>query len=236
MQIDAQHLVSFYETPMGQIARRQILRRLRQIWPDVSGQRVLGYGFAVPYLRHLLLEAERVVALMPAQQGVLAWPNRKVLSVLGEEDALPFPDAMFDRILMVHALEAADGTRPLLRQIWRVLAPGGRLVIVAPNRRSPWALVEASPFAQGRPFSRSQLTSVLTQAMFVPEQWDCALMFPPLKSRRLVRSGSAWERLGHRAWPRLAGVHLVEATKSLYGAPNVVPHARRRGALAHVSG
>jgi hypothetical protein len=31
-----------------------------------------------------------------------------------------------------------------------------------------------------------------------------------------VRTGNAWERLGHRVWPRLAGVHLVEATKSLY--------------------
>ena len=135
MQIDARELADFYETPMGQIARRQILRRLRLLWPDVSGQRVLGYGFAVPYLRPFLGEAERVVALMPAQQGVVAWPGGKVLSALGEEDALPFPDALFDRILMVHGLEAADGTRPLMRQIWRVLAPGGRLVIVAPNRR-----------------------------------------------------------------------------------------------------
>lgn len=235
MQIDAQDLVSFYETAMGQIARRQIARRLRRIWPEVAGQRVLGYGFAVPYLRPFLAEAERVVALMPAQQGVVAWPNGKVLSALGEEDALPFPDALFDRVVMVHALEAADGTRPLMRQIWRVLAPGGRLVIVAPNRRSLWSLAEGSPFAQGRPFSRSQLAGVLTEAMFVPEQWDCALMFPPLHSRRLVRSGSAWERVGRRIWPRLAGVHLVEATKTLYGTPTVVPRSRRRAAFAHAS-
>lgn len=237
MQTDVRNLASFYDTPMGQIARRQIMRRLRQMWPELSARRVLGYGFAVPYLKPFLGEAERVIALMPAQQGVVAWPaDGKVLSALGDEDALPFPDAMFDRIVMVHAIEAADSARPLMRQIWRVLAPAGRLVIVAPNRRSLWAQVESSPFAHGRPFSRSQLMRMLTESLFVPERWDCALMFPPLRGRRLVHSGTAWESFGHRLWPRFAGVHLVEASKTLYGTPNPVPVGRRQGALASAQG
>lgn len=236
MQTDARDLAAFYETPAGQIARRHIMRQLRAMWPDLAGQRVLGYGFAVPYLKAFLGKSERVVALMPAQQGVVIWPDGKVLSALGEEDALPFGDALFDRIVMVHALEVADGTRTLMRQIWRVLAPGGRLVIVAPNRNSLWAQVESSPFAQGRPFTRSQLARVLADAMFVPERWDSALLFPPLKSRRLVHSGTGWERIGRRLWPRLAGVHLVEASKTLYGAPNPVAAGRRRRALARATG
>jgi len=236
MQFDARDLAGFYETPMGQIARRQIMRRLRAFWPDVSGQRVLGYGFATPYLRPFLGEAERVIALMPAQQGVVIWPEGKALTALGEEDALPFPDAMFDRIVMVHALETADQIRPLMRQIWRVLAPAGKLVIVAPNRSSLWSQIETSPFAQGRPFSRSQLAGVLTDSLFVPERWDCALLFPPARSRRLVRSGTAWERMGRRLWPGLAGVHLIEASKTLYGAPNLVTAAQRKQTLAGAAG
>jgi len=39
---------------------------------------------------------------------------------------------------------------------------------------------------------------------------------PPMGRRRTLRSGRAWERLGYRVWPRLAGVHIVEATKALY--------------------
>ena len=236
MHLDAGNLAEFYETPMGHAARRQIMRRLRLLWPDTRSQRVLGYGFAAPYLGPFLAEAERAVALMPAQQGVVAWPSEKVLSALGEEDALPFPDAMFDRIVMIHALEAADAARPLMRQIWRVLAPAGRLVIIAPNRSSFWAQIEASPFAQGRPFSRSQLGRVLKESMFVPERWDCALLFLPFRSRRLVRGGGAWESVGRRLWPGLAGVHLVEASKTLYGAPQPVPAAKHKRALAPASG
>ena len=232
MRFDAHGLAAFYETPVGQNARHQIARRLRQLWPDLTGQRLLGYGFAVPYLRPFLAETERAVALMPAQQGVVVWPGERPLTALGEEDALPFPDAMFDRILLVHALEAAEAVRPLMRQVWRVLAPAGRVVIVAPNRTSLWAQVEVSPFANGSPFSRSQLVQLLTDCLFVPEHWDTALLFPPSQSRNLVRSGTAWERVGRRLWPGLAGVHLVEASKTLYGAPTVAPAGKRRRALA----
>jgi hypothetical protein len=70
------------------------------------------------------------------------------------------------------------------------------------------------------------LQSLLEQSLFRPEQWDSALFMPPFGWRRSVRGGNAWERIGHRAWPRLAGVHIVEATKSLY-VPAPKAKARR---------
>jgi hypothetical protein len=41
-------------------------------------------------------------------------------------------------------------------------------------------------------------------------------MMPPLKSRRFLGRGISWEKIGRRIWPALAGVHIVEATKSMY--------------------
>ena len=219
MHGDVQHLQAFYDTPLGQVARRLILRRLRMAWPDLRGQRILGYGFAPPYLRALSGECERVIADMPARQGAIAWPPQRSLTALTEEDALPFADATFDRILIVHGLEAAETLRPLMRQVWRVMTSAGRVLIVAPNRASLWAQAERSPFAQGRPFHRGQLDQLLRETLFSPERWDSALFVPPLNSRRLVRTGTGWERIGRALWPRLAGVHLVEASKSLYTVP-----------------
>ncbi len=216
MLFDSQNLAAFYDSPMGQVTRRLIHRRLKAIWPDLRGARVLGFGFAVPYLRAFALEAERVIALMPEQQGALRWPEQRALSAVADEDALPFPDALFNRILMVHGLEMSESVRPLMRQIWRILAPGGRLLVVVPNRASLWAQLDRSPFAHGRPFSRNQLDRLLRDSLFVPERWDSGLLVPPIKSRRLVSTGVAWERTGRALWPRLAGVHIVEATKSLY--------------------
>jgi len=221
MQLDARELLAFYDSPLGAMARRLILRRLRHFWPNARHYRVLGYGFAIPYLRSFQIEAERTVALMPAQMGVAGWPDGHRLVTLADEDAFPFPDAMFDRVLVVHGLEGADAVRPLMRQLWRVLAPEGRMLVVAPNRASLWAQTESSPFAHGRPFHRGELDRLLRGAMFEPLRWDKALYSPPLKSRTLMGSGAGWERIGARLWPRLGGVHLVEAAKSMYAPVRV---------------
>ena len=215
--MDLRGLNAFYESPMGERTRRLILRRLREIWPNTRGRRLLGYGFTQPYLSGFLGEAERCIAALPAALNPgAAWPSGKSLTTLVEEDALPFPDAFFDLVLVAHGLEEAEGLRPLLRQLWRVLAPEGRLLIVAPNRASLWAQLERSPFGHGRPFSRSELDALMRGAMFVPEQWQRALYAPPVGIGALARSGTGWERFGARFLPGLSGVHIVEASKSLY--------------------
>jgi SAM-dependent methyltransferase len=222
--MDARFLDEFYESPMGQRTRRIILRRLRQLWPNTGGRRVLGYGFTQPYLRAFLAEAERCIAAVPAAIAEVApWPQSAGLVTLVEEDALPFPDAFFDLILVVHGLEEAEGLRPLLRQLWRVLAPEGRLMIVAPNRASLWAQMERSPFGRGRPFSRSELDGLLRGALLVPEHWLRALYAPPIASRAVTGSGAGWERFGARFLSGLGGVHIVETRKSLYAPATPVP-------------
>jgi SAM-dependent methyltransferase len=229
MRLEIRALAEFYESPKGQVARLMIAHRLRARWSNVSGRRVLGLGYATPYLRPYLNEAERVVAAMPEAQGARHWPhNARNLAALVDEQALPFPDASFDGLLLVHALELSEALRPFMRELWRVLAPDGRLMVVVPNRASLWAQLENSPFGHGLPYSRAQLAHLLEQSLFTVEAWDSALYMPPF-GRRSARTGAGWDRLGRRLWPRLAGVHLVEASKSLYAlAPSAPAGARRR--------
>jgi len=235
MDRDSTALSGFYASPVGQVARRLILRRLREFWPDLKGQRLLGYGYAIPYLRPFAAESERVAAALPEPLGAVAWPEGWSLSVVVQENALPFPDAMFDRALVVHGLEDAEALRPLMRQLWRVLQPSGKLLIVAANRRSLWAQIERSPFAYGRPFSRAQLDNLLRETLFVAERWESALYWPPLKSRRLLGRGMNWENFGRRVWPALAGVHIVEASKSMYALAPPIAAKRGKQILASAS-
>jgi SAM-dependent methyltransferase len=231
MALDVRSLEEFYNGRIGQVARRLILKRLRAQWPNLSGQRVLGFGYAAPYLRPLVAEAERTIAAIPEALGLAPWSvGGRSLSTLVDELALPFADSFFDCLLVIHGLESAEAQRPFLRELWRVLTPAGRLIIVAPNRASLWAQMETSPFGHGQPYSRGQLARLLEQSLFRPEHWDAALFMPPFGGRRSLRSGQAWERVGQRVWPRLAGVHIVEATKFLY-APAGLVRARRRGVL-----
>src|SRR5690606_26477301 len=91
--------------------------------------------------------ARRTVAMMPAAQGAEPWSadSGRVHTTLAEETRLPFMDAVFDRVLLVHALEECDAAHTMLREVWRVMAPEGRLVVIAANRWSLWAQSGATP-------------------------------------------------------------------------------------------
>jgi len=217
MWTDAVDLRDFYSTPLGAVARRMIGRRLRALWPDVRGLSVLGLGYALPYLAIFRPEAARVAALMPAAQGVIAWPAEGAgLATLIDETDLPLADRSVDRLLVVHALECAERVRPMMREAWRVLADGGRMIVVAPNRRGLWARFETTPFGHGRPYTEGQLSRGLRDTMFTPHQAASALFVPPLRSRMLLKAAAAWEGMGERWFPSFAGVVVFEATKQIH--------------------
>jgi SAM-dependent methyltransferase len=231
MYRDVVDLREFYRSSLGQVALRQVRRRIREFWPDLTGQSVLGIGYATPYLRPFIGEAARVTAVMPAAQGVVFWPSDgKGLVTLAEESSLPFEDLAFDRVIIVHAVEGTEHTRQMLREVWRVLAGGGRLLIVAANRSGLWSRTERTPFGHGSPYSTSQLNLMLRDHLFVPERSARALFVPPVNSRFLLSTAPAWERLGDRWFSTFAGVNLVEATKQIYAAsgPAVAEPSRRR--------
>jgi SAM-dependent methyltransferase len=224
--MDVIDLRDFYSQHLGIVARRLINRGIRARWPSARGQRVLGVGYPTPYLGLFREDSERCIAFMPAAQGVLKWPTaRPTLASLVDEYALPLPDAVIDRILLVHALEMSDDPAGLLREVWRVMAPSGRMIIVIPNRRGVWTRTDSTPFGHGRPYSRSQITELLRQAWFTPTAWGEALFVPPVAGSWFLRSAMAWERAGAAMSLPFAGVHIVEATKQVY---RVSPARRER--------
>ena len=216
MHLDVTDLRDFYARPIGQITRRVLTRRIRERWPTIKGQTLIGLGFATPYLGAFRSEARRIGALMPASQGVMVWPQAgPAMTVLVDEERLPLPDNAVDRMIAVHCLEGAERVRPLLREIWRVLAPDGRLMLIVPNRRSMWARLDSTPFGSGRPYSRGQLERLLADAMFTPIDWTHALHMPPFERRFILRSAANFERLGARVTPTFGGVIIVEAKKEV---------------------
>ena len=236
MPTDANATADFYATRQGAVAAALLRQRLQELWPALTGQSVLGVGYAAPYLRLWRDRAYRCVALTPAQLGAARWPpGAPNLSCTAEEDALPFADLSFDRILLVHGLEAAENARRLLREVWRVLKDDGRLLIVAPNRRGMWAHVESTPFGQGQPYSPGQIGRLLAASMFHVERRDTALYVPPTRVPLILRSARLFERGGRRLVPRLAGVTITEAAKDLFGAVPAKTPPRRRMVLAEAA-
>lgn len=229
MNADIVDLRDFYASPLGMAAARAVSLALAPVWRPVSEERLVGIGYALPYLDRFAADTERALAFMPAAQGALRWPAgaASLTALVGVED-LPLGDASVDRVLMVHALEFAENPQAMLSEAWRVLAPGGHLVMVVPNRRGVWTRFEHTPFGSGRPWSRGQLLRLLRESLFTPSAWSDALLFPPFKRRSLLRLAAALEGTGRQIWPVFSGVIIIEATKQLYRGIPVATARRER--------
>ncbi|WP_158742006.1 class I SAM-dependent methyltransferase [Acidisphaera sp. L21] len=217
---------AFYATAQGEVALGLVREKLTQIWPDLSGQIVLGLGHAAPYLRAWREGSARCLSATPG--GASAWPGvGPSLSCAVQAHSLPFSDLSLDRVLLVHGLENAERARPMLREIWRVLKDDGALLVVTPNRNGLWAHAESTPFGHGQPYSAGQVGRLLTSSLFRVERRDGVLYVPPSRHRLVLRSARLFERAGRNLVPHLAGLTITEAVKDVYAALPLAP-ARRR--------
>jgi SAM-dependent methyltransferase len=235
MRAEPNDLQQFYASRQGQLARRLLSMQIRQLWPNLTGKTVVGLGYALPFMG-ALDEAERLITLLPhTLPGVPPADAAGRTGIVAECD-LPLPDASVDHLLLVHAFETSPALRRLMREVWRVLADGGRMIALVPNRRGLWCWSERTPFGHGQPYSLGQLERTLRQHLLEPVASRNALYLPPTESSLLLRFAIPAERIGLRLAPQLSGVVLVEAEKQVLiparAAPKVEPVRRRRYAVA----
>ena len=218
MHLDVLDLRNFYyRSPLGRAAQSVIRTELVELWPQVTQQNVVGFGFAAPLLRPFLADAQRVVSLMPGPQGVMPWPSGQPnISVLCEDTLWPLPSGQADKLVVLHGLETSENPSGLLEECWRVLAPSGKAVFIVPNRTGLWSRSDRTPFGFGRPYTMSQLEAQLRRHRFNTERGLSTLYQPPSNRRLWRKSARFFEKAGHKI-PMLAagGALMVEVSKQM---------------------
>ena len=201
----------FYTQGLGKATQDLLSGRLRKHFPVKPDAVVMGLGYAAPFLS----AESRHLAFMMARGGVVHWPNQgAVKSALVDELDLPLPDNSVEMALLVHALEFAESAEDLMSEIWRVLTPQGKLIVIVPNRRGLWAISDMTPFGQGQPFSRGQLAKLLKDAKFSIATIDPAFIAPPQAGPAILRAVEPFAKLGLSGF---AGLNIAVATKQVHG-------------------
>ncbi|WP_286830161.1 MULTISPECIES: class I SAM-dependent methyltransferase [Kordiimonas] len=239
MRPDVLALYRFYESALGRASCPIISAKLARLTAPKADSITIGFGFTLPYLDYLAQAEQdagsRYLGFMPAQQGVCHWPAHVgSRTALVEEYNLPLADSSVDRMILVHALEHANRPVNLLREIWRVLAPGGQLIAVVPNRMRSWAAYEGTPFGHGRPYSKGQLATFLEEQMLPVDGWDTALMMPPFMRPIASRMLKYGERPIGVLGRNLGGALIVSARKQVYGT--IPKSAKKVGVMPVLTG
>ncbi|OGO16164.1 MAG: hypothetical protein A2Z14_00020 [Chloroflexi bacterium RBG_16_48_8] len=84
--------------------------------------------------QHLVQHAKQVVVLDSSIKMLNQALSKNGLRAVGSEtEYLPFSDASFERVTMVDALHHVAEQKRSLQELWRVLKPGGILVVEEPD-------------------------------------------------------------------------------------------------------
>jgi SAM-dependent methyltransferase len=156
------------------------------------------------------------------------------VSLYCEFDALPFPNASIDLLVLPHALELARDPHQTLREVERVLVPEGRVVIAGFNPASLWGLRQragrlrqgllgAGPAhglylpSAGEFIGYWRLRDWLRLLGFEVEVGQFGCWRPPVKTQAWLDRYEWMDRLGDRWWPVLGGVYFLVAVKRVRG-------------------
>ena len=183
-----------------------------------------------------LLQTSRVT-----HKFTLAWDTNA--SILAEADQLPFTENQFDVIVLPHTLEFQALPHEVLREVFRVLRPEGRLLISGFNPYSLYGIKRyfgrdrSGPWG-GEFISLSRAKDWLTLLGFdiVGGQLDCYNV--PAQNEKTLHRLRGLEGAGDHWWPFAGGVYFLHAVKRVAGTrlikPDWVRAGRRRRAASAV--
>ncbi len=109
--------------------------------------------------------------------------DKDLRTVNANSELLPLQSGIFERVIMVDALHHVKDQGKTLNEIWRVLAPGGRLVIEEPDIHNFWVKLVAL----------GEKIALMRSRFIPPEKIVEMCQFDGLDSIRIIKKkGIAW--------------------------------------------
>jgi SAM-dependent methyltransferase len=224
-----------------QSAPGQALLKWEQAQLDTAVADVFGY-------HALQLGTPQIAALqnnrMPHQWTADHISSEKV-HLMMDLEALPFPEASLDLVVMPHSLELSRDPHASLREAARVLVPEGRLVICGFNPASLWGWKQQREhfyrrfgFGQlylpeaGEFLGYWRLRDWLRLLSFEVESSNFGLWQPAARSEAWLSRMSWMNTLGKKYWPVLGAAYCVVAVKRVQGMRMISPNWKRNPSLA----
>ena len=133
--------------------------------------------------------------------------------IQGDATALPFDDNSFDRVFSITAMEFFEEPQLCLHEMYRILRPGGHMIVATLNSLCLWAVQRRikSWFSQ-TVFSHARFYSIFEmQKMLKPNRitsWRGGIFVPPFAPEWLIKNSKTIERIGETFTPHL-GAFIV---------------------------
>jgi SAM-dependent methyltransferase len=199
----------------GQDRRLSLIRQYAPLEGAGRGRRILDIGCGLGVYVRKFREFSDVVCGIDIdpkrlREGAKTTPG--LMLAVGEH--LPYRDGTFDVVVLNEVIEHVHDDRATIAEALRILSPGGRIVIYAPNRLYPF---ETHGIYVGQRFMHRNVPFV----NWLPN---------PLRNR-LVPHARAYTKGGIRKLYRGLRLHVLVETYVYPGFDNIIARRKRLGGL-----
>jgi ubiquinone/menaquinone biosynthesis C-methylase UbiE len=135
----------WFETPVGALVKKYESGLILSLLKPRPGEIILDVGCGTGVFTCDILSCGPLVVGLDISNPMLDRAVRKAEKhkfhgVAGDMMALPFSDAVFDKVVSITALEFMENGRRAVAELFRVAKKGGVIVAATLNSLSPWAL------------------------------------------------------------------------------------------------
>jgi SAM-dependent methyltransferase len=200
-------LSNWYQTALGKEVAKAEALYLSQALAEIPGNHLLQLGST---------GANCLTASRALHKCVVQAPEETdhMLSAIASYQELPFPNEMFDIVILPHVLETVDNYPTVLREAVRVLKGEGYLLMLGFNPYRLHALCDTKPPLMHSP-SMYKLRFWLQHAN-CEIQFIKRFFFRPLSQRdKLLHKLQPMEKIGQWCWPAYGACYIVIARKKV---------------------
>jgi SAM-dependent methyltransferase len=162
---------------------------------------ILDIGSGAGNMAHHLAHYGRVLGLESNLRPLAVAQARGLEALGGLGNQLPFPDNTFDLVALLDTLEHIPDEFGVLREVFRVLKPGGRLMVTVPALMWLWSYNDEINAHQRR-YTAAELEQKLALSGLTVRRisYNNFFLFAPVAGLRLLRPYT----------PNLESPHLTE--------------------------
>lgn len=215
---DAERYDQWFDQPWGHFASRVEREAVLAAAGDLTNRVVAdigcGTGRLTAHLEHI---AGKVVGIEP-DQAMLAVATHRVRGPLlvGDGHRLPIRDAAVDVAIAVTVCEFTTKPTLVFAELARITRPGGRIVVGALDRHSPWGIANRHQFDQPPWDSATFLSATDLTNLGTPHGPTTVspALYAPAPLPLIETWGPALETLGRRLAPHWAAFNVLTVTRS----------------------
>ena len=171
---------AFYQSSNGLKINSALIAKINNADFGFTNKRVLEIGFPLFAEGLKTKKPERFIScVLPQFANQLSFSQNKLENVIVADDyLLPFTNCFFDVVILNHSLEHSNNLNLFFKEVWRILADGGTLIIIIPSFFNMLRFSKQTPYYQTKCYFAYTLKYFLQKNKFTLEQNLSVLKFP----------------------------------------------------------